>query len=117
LLRHLRRYSRDALIDGIPYRQYWGEVLATGGGRHNHVTLNSDDPGMFATTLNREYEIAHEVFGLSPGELADLAKAAVRYSFADADTQATLSAAIDRVAGVAGVAGTAESATASAGEG
>jgi hypothetical protein len=33
LLRHLRRYSRDALIDGVPYRQYWGEVLATGGER------------------------------------------------------------------------------------
>lgn len=31
LLRHLRRLSRDALIDGIPYRQYWGEVLAPGG--------------------------------------------------------------------------------------
>jgi hypothetical protein len=31
LLRHLRRLSRDALIDGIPYRQYWGEVLASGG--------------------------------------------------------------------------------------
>ncbi len=30
LLRHLRRLSRDALIDGIPYRQYWGEVLAAG---------------------------------------------------------------------------------------
>jgi hypothetical protein len=30
LLRHLRRLSRDALIDGIPYRQYWGEVLAGG---------------------------------------------------------------------------------------
>jgi hypothetical protein len=29
LLRHLRRFSRDALIDGIPYRQYWGEVLAS----------------------------------------------------------------------------------------
>src|SRR5271157_3555298 len=28
LLRHLRRSSRDALIDGVPYRQYWGEVLA-----------------------------------------------------------------------------------------
>jgi hypothetical protein len=28
LLRHLRRLSRDAMIDGIPYRQYWGEVLA-----------------------------------------------------------------------------------------
>ncbi len=25
LLRHLRRYSREALLDGIPYRQFWGE--------------------------------------------------------------------------------------------
>ncbi len=31
LLRNLRRLSRDALIDGVPYRQYWGEVLASGG--------------------------------------------------------------------------------------
>ena len=29
LLRHLRRLSRDALIDGIPYRQYWGELLSS----------------------------------------------------------------------------------------
>lgn len=33
LLRHLRRLSRDALIDGIPYRQYWGEVLVPGSDR------------------------------------------------------------------------------------
>jgi hypothetical protein len=33
LLRHIRRFSRDALIDGIPYRQYWGEMLAAGSGR------------------------------------------------------------------------------------
>jgi hypothetical protein len=26
LLRHLRRFSRDALIEGVPYRQFWGEV-------------------------------------------------------------------------------------------
>ncbi|MBZ5723804.1 MAG: hypothetical protein LAP87_02300 [Acidobacteriia bacterium] len=37
LLRHLRRLSRDALIDGIPYRQYWGEVLASGGGRQQQL--------------------------------------------------------------------------------
>jgi hypothetical protein len=30
LLRELRRHSRDALIDGVPYRQYWGEVLPQG---------------------------------------------------------------------------------------
>jgi hypothetical protein len=39
LLRHLRRLSRDALIDGIPYRQYWGEVLAPGGERKPQATL------------------------------------------------------------------------------
>ncbi len=29
LLRHLRRYSREALIDGVPYRQFWGEAVAS----------------------------------------------------------------------------------------
>jgi hypothetical protein len=28
LLRHLRRFSREALLDGIPYRQFWGEPPA-----------------------------------------------------------------------------------------
>lgn len=28
LLRHLRRFSREALLDGVPYRQFWGEPLA-----------------------------------------------------------------------------------------
>jgi hypothetical protein len=26
LLQNLRRYSREALIDGVPYRQFWGEA-------------------------------------------------------------------------------------------
>ena len=33
LVRSLRRMSRDALIDGVPYRQYWGEMLVTSGDR------------------------------------------------------------------------------------
>jgi hypothetical protein len=28
LLRHLRRFSREALLDGIPYRDYWREHAA-----------------------------------------------------------------------------------------
>jgi len=28
LLRHLRRYSREALLDGIPYRRFWGEAAS-----------------------------------------------------------------------------------------
>jgi hypothetical protein len=30
LLRHLRRMAREALIDGVPYRQFWGESLNAG---------------------------------------------------------------------------------------
>jgi len=26
LLRHLRRFSREALLDGVPYREFWGEL-------------------------------------------------------------------------------------------
>lgn len=33
LLLSLRRMSRDALIDGVPFRQYWGEQLVTSGDR------------------------------------------------------------------------------------
>jgi hypothetical protein len=28
LLRHLRRYSREALLDGVPYPKFWGEAAA-----------------------------------------------------------------------------------------
>ncbi|WP_248961392.1 adenosine deaminase [Sphaerisporangium perillae] len=47
------------------------------------VTLNSDDPPMFATTLNEEYGVAARVFGLEPAELSALARNAVEASFLD----------------------------------
>ena len=28
LLRHLRRFSREALLDGVPYREFWGGLAA-----------------------------------------------------------------------------------------
>ena len=33
LLRNLRRYSREALIDGVPYRQFWGEAITASAAR------------------------------------------------------------------------------------
>lgn len=38
LLRHLRRYSREALIDGIPYRKFWGEALNAAAERKQLVS-------------------------------------------------------------------------------
>ena len=34
LLRHLQRYARNALLDGIPYRQAWGDTRNTDLGKH-----------------------------------------------------------------------------------
>ena len=64
------------------------------------VTLNTDDPGMFSTDLNREYLIAHEVFGVDLPALTDLARESVRASFAPEATSARLLAEIDAYEGV-----------------
>lgn len=58
------------------------------------VTINSDDPPMFGTTLNREYEIAADLLGLDESGLVDLALAGVDASFAPADVKARLRAEI-----------------------
>lgn len=59
------------------------------------VTINSDDPPMFATTLNQEYEIAAELLDLDHGGVADLARAAVNASFLDPGGKKQLLAEID----------------------
>jgi adenosine deaminase/aminodeoxyfutalosine deaminase len=45
------------------------------------VTLNSDDPAMFGTTLAREYQVAQDAFGFSEDELRTLAANSFRASF------------------------------------
>lgn len=62
------------------------------------VTLNTDDPGMFHTTLNREYEIAHEQFGVDAADLAELARNAARVAFCSDDQRRALLAEIDAAA-------------------
>jgi hypothetical protein len=37
LLRHLRRFSREALLDGVPYREFWGEPPAPTGKNQNKL--------------------------------------------------------------------------------
>ena len=65
------------------------------------VTINSDDPPMFSTTLNHEYAVAAELLGLDAPGVADLARAAVRASFLDDAGKTALLAEIDDYASLA----------------
>ncbi len=60
------------------------------------VTINSDDPPMFGTTLNDEYAVAADLLGLDEPGLAELARAAVRASFADEGVKRRVLTEIDQ---------------------
>lgn len=59
------------------------------------VTINSDDPPMFGTTLNDEYAVAARLLGGGRDTIVALAQNAVRASFLDAPAKERLIAEID----------------------
>lgn len=56
-----------------PFKRYFDYGILT--------TLNTDDPGIFNTNLNREFRIAHQIQGLSHEELDKCAQYAAEASF------------------------------------
>lgn len=59
------------------------------------VALGADDPLLFGQRLVRQYEIARDVHGFTPAELAELARMSIRGSAAPSDTQGRLLSEID----------------------
>jgi aminodeoxyfutalosine deaminase len=59
------------------------------------VTINSDDPPMFGTTLEEEYQVAARLLGLNHTGVADLARTAVSVSFLPPAGKSALLAEID----------------------
>ena len=51
------------------------------------VTIHTDDPPMFATTLDREYALVADNFGLSSQDLKKIALAGLAASWLDAETK------------------------------
>ena len=59
------------------------------------VSIGTDDPPMFGTTLNREYAVAADLLGLDEAGLARLARAGVDGAFADEATKTALRGEVD----------------------
>ncbi|RQX18207.1 adenosine deaminase [Micromonospora ureilytica] len=66
------------------------------------VTINSDDPPMFGTTLNDEYAVAARLLGVGAEGLAGLARNAVTASFLDITGQQRILTEIDAYLASAG---------------
>jgi len=60
-----------------PVRRYFDHGLM--------ITLNSDDPAMFGSTLNQEYELAQKEFGFTDEHLRELARNSFEASFLPAE--------------------------------
>ena len=60
-----------------PVKRYFDEGLM--------VTLNTDDPAMFNTTLSREYQLVQENFGFSDDQLRELAGNSFEAAFLPAE--------------------------------
>ena len=67
---------RTGCLDDLarhPLRRYFERGMA--------LVLNTDDPALFATDLNREYRLARELFGFTDEELAKLARSSFQSAF------------------------------------
>jgi adenosine deaminase/aminodeoxyfutalosine deaminase len=60
-----------------PVRRYFDQGLM--------VTLNTDDPAMFRTSLSQEYQLARESFGFTDEHLRELARNSFEASFLPAE--------------------------------
>jgi aminodeoxyfutalosine deaminase len=65
-----------------PVRRYFDDGVM--------ITLNTDDPAMFGTSLNREYQLAQEMFGFTDEHLRELARNSFEASFLPAEKKLEL---------------------------
>jgi adenosine deaminase len=60
------------------------------------VTVSTDDPPFFHTTMRREYEELSKAFGWNAGVFAELNQTALDAAFCDADTKAKIAKRLEQ---------------------
>ncbi len=66
-----------ATVSEHPVRRYFDQGLM--------ITLNTDDPAMFSTSLNQEFQLAQNAFGFTDEHLRELARNSFEASFLPAE--------------------------------
>lgn len=61
------------------------------------VTLGSDDPSFFRTSIGHEYQIAQDHFGFSDDELVELTRNAINAAFVSAEMKKTLLSRMEKI--------------------
>ena len=106
--------AQDAdLVEELAYRQIPVEICITSNVRTGvcktaaehpvknlfdqgvMVTLNTDDPAIFRTSLAREYQLAQETFGFTDEHLRELARNSFEASFLPAEKKLELLSLFD----------------------
>ncbi len=109
--------AQDAdLIEELAYRQIPVEICLTSNLRTGvckaiaehptksyfdqgvMITLNTDDPALFGTTLSQEYQLAQETFGFTDEHLRELARNSFEASFLPAEKKVELLGLFDAAA-------------------
>ncbi len=60
------------------------------------VTISTDDPPFFHTTMTNEYNMLDQVFGFGPDDFRALQKTALKHAYCDDDTRAALAKQLDQ---------------------
>lgn len=63
------------------------------------VTINTDDPPFFHTTMAREYEMLHQAFDWDEGVFAKIARTSLDAAFCDADTKTRILKTLEQANG------------------
>ncbi|WPZ15245.1 adenosine deaminase [Nitratireductor rhodophyticola] len=77
------------------YPDYASHPLPALLGAGCRITLNSDDPPHFHTSLGHEYQVAREHFGLDDATLRSLTRTAIEAAFVDETTRTRLLGILD----------------------
>ena len=81
------------------YKDFRAHPIAEMLKRGVKVTISTDDPPFFHTTMTREYEMLHRAFEWDEGVFAQIARTSIEAAFCDAETKTLIQSRLEQANG------------------